>query len=69
MESYDDLKLGSEKSITKILENGEQILFSSHVYKFNEVNKRQERTLLITTHYLYNLSKLSVKRKIPLKKV
>ncbi|CAK87907.1 unnamed protein product (macronuclear) [Paramecium tetraurelia] len=68
-ESWDDLHLANEKSITKILETGEQVLFSSLLYKFNEVNKRQERTILITTHNLYNLSKLTVKRKIPIKRV
>lgn len=61
--------MANEKSITKILEPGEHVLFSSLLYKFNEVNKRQERTLLITTHNLYNLSKLTVKRKIPIKRV
>lgn len=69
METFDTLKLSSEKAIIKILESGEQIYFSAHVFKFNEVNKRQERTLLITSFYIYNLSKLSVKRKIPIKKV
>lgn len=39
------------------------------VFKFNEVNKRQERTLLITTLNIFNLSSKTVKRKIPIKKV
>ena len=69
MDSFDDLKLAAEKTIQKQLEVGETVLFSSIVFKFNEVNKRQERTLLITNFNVFNLSSKTVKRKIPIKKI
>lgn len=40
METYDNLKLTGEKSIIKLLDSGEYVIFSAHVFKFNEVNKR-----------------------------
>ncbi len=69
MDSNDHLHLALEKSVGKALENGENILLSTLIYKFNDEGKRQSRSLLITTFNIYNLSKTSIKRKISVKKV
>lgn len=40
MNSYDYLHLANEKSVTKTFENGESILLSTSIYKFNDEGKR-----------------------------
>ena len=35
---------------------GEEVLLSCSVYKFNKRNKRQERNIMITNLFIYNLT-------------
>jgi serum/glucocorticoid-regulated kinase 2 len=65
----DELHLGTEKGITKQFEADEKILISCMVHKFNKRMKRQERGLMISNKYIYNLSKTTIKRKIAISKV
>lgn len=44
--------------------NGEDVIFSIIVLKFNRWNMKQERTLLLTNFSLYNIKKDQVQRKI-----
>lgn len=67
--SYDELRLGQEKGIKKQLDNGEEILLSVSVYKFNDYKKRQEREIMITTRSFYNLKGTDIKRKIDQRKI
>ena len=64
----DELKLNSDASLKKLLAPDgstfclylnlkETIMLSCKVYKYNKRLKRQERTLLITSRYLYNIDR------------
>jgi len=44
--------------------NGEKVIFSCIVVKFNRWGMRQDRFLLLTNQYLYNIKKDNVQRKI-----
>lgn len=66
---FDELNIASDKTIMKQLEPDEKILISTNISKFNERNKKQERVFLLTNKYIYNISKTTVKRKIPTSKV
>lgn len=44
--------------------SGEKVIFSCVVIKFNRWNLRQDRTLLLTNHCLYNIKKNTVQRRI-----
>jgi len=67
--TLDELHLSTEKSITKQLDVDEKIANSCMVHKFNKRMKRQERSLMITNKAVYNLSKTTIKRKIPVTKI
>ncbi|EGR30983.1 protein kinase domain protein [Ichthyophthirius multifiliis] len=80
---FDLMNMYEDKCVQSILEPGEKILLSSLIYKFNHVNKKQERILCVTNKNIYNilppkflsnlLSKVinsaRIKRKIPLNKL
>jgi serum/glucocorticoid-regulated kinase 2 len=67
--SLDLLHFRNEKSIIKGLGNGEHIILTVALYKFNESNKRQERNLMITNKKIYNLNKTSITRSTNICKV
>lgn len=69
IETFDELNLANEKSLTKQFNDGERIIMSCNIYKFNDYKKRQERNFLITTHAIYNLNGSSIKRKIDMSKI
>ena len=72
--SKDELKLAKSSMITKSI-GGEQILLSQKVYKINQKNKSQQRTILITDKAIYNISTglffkgMEIKRRIKLLKI
>ncbi|EAR83724.2 Serine/Threonine kinase domain protein (macronuclear) [Tetrahymena thermophila SB210] len=68
-ETFDELNLGCEKSLSKQFNEGEKIIMSCNIYKFNDYKRRQERNLLITTHAIYNLNGSTIKRKIDMSKI
>lgn len=68
-ETFDELNLGCEKTLCKQFNEGEKIIMSCNIYKFNDYKKRQERNLLITTHAIYNLNGSTIKRKIDMSKI
>ena len=65
----DYLNFANDVAIKKLMESNDKVLFSNKVFKYNASQWRQERVLLITNKYLYNLKKKSEKRKIPLTKI
>lgn len=82
-ESFDELHLEKDKGIKKYLKDDgldsyktESILISCNLYKFNRKNKRQHRSILVTTKHFYNLDlkyirliSSPLKRKIEIKKI
>jgi len=89
-EFLDEMKLSSDKEVLKCLNSSgqtnfklEKILLSSVVAKYNYKGKKQDRIILLTDSYIYNLtlpgiftdifSKMSsfgrMRRKIPIDKV
>ena len=67
MESTQDyLGLINEPKIVQIFDPGETIIFSNIIYKFNPLNWKQKRNLLITDKYLYNFKGTNLKRRIKL---
>mmetsp|Transcript_1401 Transcript_1401/g.1467 ORF Transcript_1401/g.1467 Transcript_1401/m.1467 type:complete len:559 (+) Transcript_1401:562-2238(+) len=58
--TLDYLNFNQDDKIKKRLLTDEKILLSVKVTKFNHRNKAQERYLLITTHNIYNIAKVSV---------
>ena len=67
--SSDHLGFANDPTIKKLLGSTDKVLFSGKVFKYNPMLWRQERVVLITTKYLYNLHKKKEKRKIPLGKI
>lgn len=67
--NFDFLNFKNDKNIVKLLCPGEIILITSPVYKFNEVNKRQNRNLMITTHFIYNIDNRKATRKSSVSKI
>jgi len=67
--SFDYLNFANDDAIKRLLEQNDKVVFSSKIFKHNHMNWRQERVLLITTKYLYNLKDKSEKRKIHLEKI
>lgn len=47
-----------------LINQGERIVYSCLVIKFNKWGMKQERTLLLTNQSLYNIKKSHVQRKI-----
>jgi len=62
----DHLKFANEPEIKKLFEPDEKLLLTDAIYKFNHYNWKQERNILITNKFIYNLKKKSLKRKISL---
>ena len=50
-------------------QSGEKVIFSCVVKKLNRWGMRQDRTLLISNQYLYNIKKDDVKRRISIKTI
>jgi len=65
----DDLNLAADKVLVKQFEPDEKIILSTIISKFDEKNKKQDRIFLLTTKYLYDISKPIIKRKIALPKI
>jgi len=59
----------TKKNIIKTLDVDEKIAVTCMVHKFNKRMKRQERSLMISNKAVYNLSKTTIKRKIPIAKI
>ncbi|OMJ66641.1 hypothetical protein SteCoe_36448 [Stentor coeruleus] len=66
MDPQDHLNLGGDRTFTKALGQGESLLLSSKVTKFNKRNRAQERTIVITTKAILNLKGKKVQRRIEL---
>ena len=66
---YDFLNLSKNYSIKNNITREEDIQFSDKILKINKHNWKQERNILITDKAIYNLKKLSLKRRIDLKTV
>jgi hypothetical protein len=48
------------KQIEELLAENESIMLSALVYKYNHVNKRQQRILLVTSKAIYNIAKPNI---------
>lgn len=46
-----------DKQVEELLAEGETIILSALVYKYNHVNKRQQRILLVSSRGIYNIAK------------
>ena len=67
MRTFDDFKdCKNDANIVAQLktEDGEEVVFSCSVIKYNRWGMKQERTLLLTNHSLYNIKKDNIQRKI-----
>lgn len=76
----DELNLSQDKTIAKQLEADEKVLYSSKISKHNKRGVVQQRIILVTTNYIYNIayegffvkvirtvgSRSGIKRKIPI---
>lgn len=49
--------------------NGEKVVFSCIVIKYNRWGMKQDRTFLLTNMYLYNIKKTEVQRRIAVKSI
>jgi len=65
----DHLSFGGEPDILSLFDKDEKLLFSDKIYKFNPFDWKQERNIVITNKFVYNLKKKSLKRKINLKNI
>ena len=65
----DLLKFGEEPDVTGKLFEGEEIIFSCHVYKKNRFGIKQKRNLLLTNIRLHNLEDLKIKRSMEISKL
>ena len=54
---WDYLKFENDRDILKLFEPDERMLFTDKLHKFNPFGWKQERNLIITNKYLYNLKK------------
>ena len=66
---YDFLNLSKNYTIKNNITREEEIQFSDKVLKINKHNWKQERNILITDKAIYNLKKLSLKRRIDFKTI
>lgn len=63
--SYDKLKLGQNADIANLLagyKEGERVIYSGYLIKFNRHEKRQERVFMMTDKALYNLAPKNYKK-------
>jgi serine/threonine protein kinase len=66
---YDFLDLSKNYTIKNNITRDEEIQFSDKIYKINKHNWKQERNIIITDKAIYNLKKLSLKRRIDFKTI
>ena len=64
---YDFLNLSQNYSVKTNITRDEEIQFSDKINKINKYSWWQERNIIITDKAIYNLKKLSLKRRIDLK--
>ena len=64
---YDFLNLSKNYSVKSNITRDEEIQFSDKIYKYNKYSWKQERNIIITNKAIYNLKKLTLKRRIDLK--
>ena len=51
----DELDIAKKANMKSLLGKNERILFSAQLTKINKNQKLQERNMMISTHYIYNL--------------
>ena len=66
---YDFLNLSKNYTIKNNITREEEIQFSDKIFKINKYGWKQERNVLITDKAIYNLKKLSLKRRIDFKTI
>ena len=66
---YDFLNLYKDKAFLKNIVREEIIQFSDKILKINKYGFKQERNILLTDKAIYNLKKLSLKRRIDFKTI
>ena len=66
---YDFLNLYKDKVFLKNIVREEIIQFSDKILKINKYGFKQERNILLTDKAIYNLKKLSLKRRIDFKTI
>mmetsp|Transcript_31020 Transcript_31020/g.35340 ORF Transcript_31020/g.35340 Transcript_31020/m.35340 type:complete len:88 (+) Transcript_31020:119-382(+) len=59
-DNFDHLNFRKDEKIKKRLLADEKILLTAKVTKYNHRDKAQERYLMITTKFIYNIAKVSV---------
>jgi len=62
----DYLGFANDPEILKMFEPDEKLLLSDKIEKFNPFGWKQERNIIVTNKYIYNLKKKSLKRRISL---
>ncbi len=67
--SSDYLGFSTDPEILKHFDPDERVLFSDKLYKYNPYGWKQERNILISNKFVYNLKKKTLKRKINLHKI
>ena len=63
-DDYKDCKNDANIMAQLKTDQGEEVIFSCAVAKYNRWGMKQERTLLLTNHSLYNIKKDNIQRKI-----
>ncbi len=53
----DHLGFAADKEILKLFEPDERLLLSDTLHKYNPFGWKQERNIIITNKYIYNLKK------------
>ena len=67
--TFDWLSFSKNPKITNLFEVDESLLFSDVIYKFNSMDWKQQRNIMITNKYIYNLKGENIKRKIKFKDI
>ena len=65
---YDNLNFKNDNNISKIV-GQEKIFYSGKITKYNNFNVGQERNFMITSKAVYNLKKVSLKRRFEIKSI
>jgi hypothetical protein len=66
---HDHLNLRYEQAIMGVLDEGEVVVFSCKLLKYNRFKMRQERNLLLTTDKIANVKSNEFKRSIEIKNI
>lgn len=66
---YDCLSFSQDPKVIDLFESGESLIFSDTIHKFNPYDWKQQRNIVITDRYLYNLKTKTLRRKINLQKI